>query len=202
MRKNKTICPPAPKKTGTGGRFSCGVQKRAAGVPPPAAPSLRQMAAEDHVAPRRQLQHQAQPAGDPVQGEHIAPRRQKAKNRAWLRPQGMGGARAASAGPEAQPVSGLPILHQQPDGAQSIPGGITKNDVGLVLAGQTEGAAAQQPASAYCSSLALTTYAPAVTPPKRYFPSVLVLVADTNVSVVTPRSVVTAYRPTKQPATA
>ena len=152
--------------------------------------------------PPRQLQHQAQPAGDPVQGEHIAPRRQKAKNRAWLRPQGMGGARAASAGPEAQPVSGLPILHQQPDGAQSIPGEITKNDVGLVLAGQTEGTAAQQPAAAYCSSLALTTYAPAVTPPNRYFPSVLVLVTAVRVSVVTPRSVVTAYRPTKQLATA
>ena len=79
--------------------------------------------------------------------------------------------------PQAQPVQRLPGTDPHPHAAPAPARKGTQVLPGLFPVPQTEGGAGDQ-----ASILAFTRYSPAVTPPKRYIPAALVLVAAIRVS--------------------
>lgn len=176
------------KRTGIS---SCGVLEPAAELLLPTAAPLLQSTAQDHIPAWRQFQSQTKQPVPAAQRQKIPARRQKPEIQ---RPAGVQPAGRPGASPlmERHTVKGLPVGHLNTDTAQ-FSGVGTQGYAGLLILAQAKGAAGQQRGirPSYCSSLALTTYCPAITPPKRYFPSVLVLVVATSVSVVTPRAVTT-----------
>ena len=89
-----------------------------------------------------------------------------------------GPAAAPHPGAQGQPVPEIRTAHPHADAAAGIPGQDTEILTVLLLPPQAE-----EGSCGYCSILALTRYWPPTTPPKRYFPSVLVLVVAIRVSV-------------------
>lgn len=144
--------------------------------PPPAPSPLRRVQPQGHIGPRRQLQRQGTAPPRPLKGEVVGSRLQAAENHP---------AAAGTSGPAAasliraqrQPVPKAWTANQHTNAAPSISGHRAEILTLLLLSPQAEGDAGN-----YCSSLALTRYWPPVTPPKRYFPSALVLVVAIRVS--------------------
>ena len=137
--------------------------------------------------PGGKQEHQARARRASAQGEEIWTRRQAGKKGLAAGPQLPGGLNAAPPVLQRHAVPGTAAGYAHPDQTQ-VPAEDRTVDQGR--------------GTGYWLTFALTRYWPSVTPPNRYFPSVLVLVAAISCSVVTPPTVVTWYRPTKQPATA
>lgn len=156
-------------------------------VPAPAVPF--RLPQHRHVAPRRQPYQQLQPPAAPLQGEHILSGMQKTEMSPADTQQAAVPAAAAPSGPQAYRSCRAVSCQRYRQAAQQ-PGRKGTQILGcLPSVTQAEGFPLLKPA--YRSSLALTRYWPAVTPPNRYIPWVLVLVTATRVSVCRSPSPVT-----------
>lgn len=146
-------------------------------VPPPAPGPVFHIQNHVHIGPRRQPQQQPAAQRPPPQGEQVLPRLQKAEE-GPAPPGPPGPAAAPRPGAQGQLVPGIRTAHPHADAAAGIPGQDTEILAVLPLPPQAE-----EGSCGYCSIFALTRYWPPTTPPKRYFPSVLVLVVAIRVSV-------------------
>ena len=172
-------------------------------VPPPAAVAQTRTAVDFHVAAGRQPYQQFHVSQTPAHRQGVVARGQEAKEKFSLAQQFPGPAGIPPTGPQDCPISGTEVLHDQPDAAQAVSGVQAQGNICLAAIRQAEVTDGRNAAvRSYCSSLALTRYSPAFTPPNRYFPAVLVLVVAISSSLVTPATVTTWYKPTKHPATA
>ena len=141
----------------------------AVGVPP-----------QGRIGPRRQPDQQLQTASPTRQGEHILPRRQKSEASLAGTQQVPAPAVAAPSRPQADPVRGTAARQARRQSAQQI-GRKSAQVLRLFFSpAQAEAFPCLKPA--YCSIFALTRYCPAVTPPNRYIPWLLVLVVAARVS--------------------
>ena len=153
-------------------------------VPPPAGPVGHRVQHQVHIGSRAQTQLQPHPAPVSLQRQIIAPRLEKSKDGPTAQ-KPAGRAVPSLQRVQSQAIPGAKGTDPHPKSAQTKPGEeaqITRRFLPLL---QAEGPGAFQ-GGAYCSSFALTIYWPPLTPPNRYFPSILVLVVDTSVSVTAP----------------
>lgn len=169
---------------------------------PPAAAGGR-VVAQGNLSARRQAEQQADTCPASAKGKKVCAGRQGGEKHLAAGTQLPGGLEAALPVLQRHAVPGTAARYTHPDQTQLPAEGETEVLLRLSAAGQTEDwTVLQRGGTGYWLTFALTRYSPSVTPPNRYFPSALVLVPAMSCSVVTPPTVVTWYRPTKQPATA
>lgn len=151
--------------------------KTAEQLPPPTpAPALR-LQPQAYIGPRRQGESQAaQGTSSPIQRQQIPPRGQKPED--VLLQRGPGPSAAPVLRTEGQPVPDTGRADSDAHPAQDITCAQAEIFLSFPFPQEEEGTADN-----YCSSLALTRYWPPTTPPKRYFPSALVLVTAISVSL-------------------
>lgn len=146
------------------------------------------------IGPRRQADDQAhRSARRTAQRQQVNSRTESAEEHFPAAKKHMRAPVCAAAGIEHHAVHGPEILHKQPDSAAPVLCRKAQRGLRLLTVRQAEAAAGPQAAivCSYRSSLALTTYSPSTTPPKRYLPASFVLVVATSSSFLPLRSVTT-----------
>lgn len=162
------------------------------GIILPLIPALTKMTTYVCITTRRHPDLQEYLPALSADGKQIFPRTEKAKQypAAGKQPPCVTGASRTMR--QFDCVKRTIILYADPDTAQPVSGPATQWYICLLLIFQAKSLNCQYPIIRfYCSSFAFTRYSPPVTPPKRYFPIVLVLVTAIRCSCVTSPTVVT-----------
>lgn len=153
-------------------------------VPPPEGPMGHRVQHQVHIGSRAQTQLQSHPAPVSLQRQIIAPRLEESKDGSTAQ-KPVGGAVPSLQRVQSQAIPGAKGTDPHPQSAQAKPGKKAQILVSFLPLLQAEKAGALR-SQVYCPSFALTRYWPPLTPPKRYFPSALVLVVATSFSVTAP----------------
>lgn len=156
----------------------------------PAPLSAAEIPIYHHVASGRKHNCQLRPDSPPDQAQAVVARQKASKDCRPTAHRHPGQAAAPFTGMQHHAVRRTGVLQLDAEIAAGICRPQAQRTVLLCFLLQAKASPAGQ-YSVYCSSLALTRYSPAPTPPNRYLPAVLVLVTETSCSRVTPPSVTT-----------